>query len=88
MTQKNLIQKKKLGIYLQVTHGLHAVHLRHQKTNGTIIEEKTVWKSFVKILKNQGIKIINYETKSYKKQKVYYVCKKEFCTDENDKSKF
>ena len=43
------------------------------------------------------MKIINYEkkmipltdkeTKSYEKQKLCYICEKEFCTDENDKSK-
>ena len=41
--------EKKLSISLQVTHGLHAVHLINQKTNGVITEEKTVWKCFVKI---------------------------------------
>ena len=45
---KNLIQRKKLSILLEVTHGLHAVHLMHPKTNLVIIEKKTVWKSFVK----------------------------------------
>ena len=45
---KNLIKRKKLSILLQVTHGLHAVHLMHQKINLVIIEKKTVWKSFVK----------------------------------------
>ena len=45
------------------------------------------------------MKIINYEekemrllthkeTKSYEKQKVCYICKKEFSTDENDKNPF
>ena len=28
------------------------------------------------------------ETKSYEKQKVFYICKKELCTDEIDKNKF
>ena len=41
--------EKKLSISLLVTHGLHAVHLMNQKTNGVITEEKTVWKCFVKI---------------------------------------
>ena len=39
---KNLIQRKKLSILLQVTHGLHVVHLMHQKTNLVITEGKTV----------------------------------------------
>ena len=46
---QNLLQKKKLSILLQVTHGIHVVHLIHQKTNGVITEKKTVWKCFVKI---------------------------------------
>ena len=45
---KNLTQRKKLSMCLQVTHGLHAVHLMHQKTNLVITEGKTVWKSFIK----------------------------------------
>ena len=36
-------------LHLRVTHGLHNVHLIHQKTNRIITEEKTVWKCFVKI---------------------------------------
>ena len=39
---------KKLSMSLQVTHGLHVVHLIHQKTNKVITEEKTVWKGFLK----------------------------------------
>ena len=39
---KNLLQKKKLCIRLQVTHGLHAVDLINQKPNGVITKEKTV----------------------------------------------
>ena len=45
------------------------------------------------------MKIINYEKKDmilltneekefYEKQKVFYICEKEFCTDENDKNTF
>ena len=54
---------------------------------------------FCKDLRDQAIKIINYEkkemilltyeeTKSYEKQKVCYICKKEFSTDKNDKNAF
>ena len=54
---------------------------------------------FCKDLRNHAMKIINYEEKemipltdkenmSYEKQKVCYICKKEFGTDENDKSAF
>ena len=38
----NLTLRKKLSIRLQVTHGLHVVHLMHQKTNLVITEGKTV----------------------------------------------
>ena len=50
---------------------------------------------FCKDLRNQAMKVINYkkkemisltdeETKSYEKQKVSYICEKEFSTDKND----
>ena len=35
---KKSYTEKKLSIYLQVNHGLHVVHLIHQKTNGIITE--------------------------------------------------
>ena len=51
---------------------------------------------FCKDLRDHSMKIINYkekemvpltnkENKSYEKQKICYICKKEFSTDENDK---
>ena len=54
---------------------------------------------FCKGLRDHAMKIINYEekemipltdkeNKSYEKQKVCYICKKEFSTDENDKNVF
>ena len=54
-------------------------------------------KIFCKDLRNQTMKIINYEIKkeiiltdeekeSYKNQKNCHKCGKEFCTDENQKS--
>ena len=54
---------------------------------------------FCKDLIDHAIKIINYEEKemiqlpdkeikSYEKQKVYYICKKGFSTDKNDKNAF
>ena len=46
---KNLTRKKKPSINLQVTRELHVVHSINQKLNGIITEEKTAWKSFVKI---------------------------------------
>ena len=51
---------------------------------------------FCKDLRNQAMKIFNYERKemipltdeieSYEEQQVCYVCEKEFCTDKNDKN--
>ena len=54
---------------------------------------------FCKDLGDHVMKIINYDDKemipltdkenqSYEKQKVSYICKKEFSTDENDKNAF
>ena len=79
-------REKKAEIHLQVTHGLDAVYLMNQKTNGVITEKKAVWKCFVN-LRNQATKIINYEkkeiiqltdeeNKSYESQKVCYICEK------------
>ena len=33
------------------------------------------------------IPLTDKETKSYEKQKLCYICEKEFCANENDKSK-
>ena len=41
--------ERKANMSLQVTHGLHVVHLMHQKTNEVITEEKTAWKGFLNI---------------------------------------
>ena len=56
-------------------------------------------KIFCEDLRNQAMKIIDYEkkkmisltdeeTESYEKQKVYHICQKEFSTDMNDKNIF
>ena len=56
-------------------------------------------KMFCKNLKEQAMKIINYEKKeiipltdkekeSYENQEICYICEKEFCTDENNKKEF
>ena len=56
-------------------------------------------KMFCKDLKDQAMKIINYEKKemipltdeekeSYENQKVCYICEKEFCTDKENKKEF
>ena len=46
---KILIQRKKLSINLQDTHGVQYAHLMIQKTNAIFIGERIVLKSFVKI---------------------------------------
>ena len=53
---------------------------------------------FCKDLREHAMEIMNFEEKEgilltkenkfYKKKKVYYICVKEFSTDENDKNKF
>ena len=56
-------------------------------------------KMFCKDLKDQAMKIINYKKKemtplideekeAHENQKTCYICKKEFCIDENDKKEF
>ena len=56
-------------------------------------------KIFHKDLRDQAMKIINYEKKemmpltneekeSYEKQRICYICKKEFCTDKNNEKEF
>ena len=63
MILKNLLPKKKLSIHLQVTHGLHPVHLIHQKTSGGYYRGKDCMEMFCKDFRNQAMKIINYEKK-------------------------
>ena len=46
---KILIQRKKLSINLQDTHGVQYAHLMIQKTNTIFIGEMTELKNFVKI---------------------------------------
>ena len=56
-------------------------------------------KMFCKDLKDQAMKIINYEKKemipltdeekeTHENQKICYICEQEFCTDENNKKEF
>ena len=60
---------------------------------------KDCMKMFCKDLKDQAMKIINYEKKemipltdkekeSYENQEICYICEKEHCTDENNKKEF
>ena len=45
---KNLIQRKKLSIYLLAIHCLQIIHLIKQKMNLVVTEAKTVWKGFAR----------------------------------------
>ena len=69
------------------------------KEEQSFYREKDCMESFSKDLRNQAMKIINYEKeeiipvtydeeKSYEKQKVCYICKKKFCTNKNDEKEF
>ena len=60
---------------------------------------KDCMEMFSRELKNQAMKIINYEKKemipltdeekkSYENQEICHICKQEFCTDEDDKKEF
>ena len=39
-------------------------------------------------MKKRKIILTNEEKKSYKKQRICYICKKEFCTDKNHEKEF
>ena len=69
-----------------------------EKTDANFIEEKIVLK-FCKDLKELATEIINYkekemipltdkETRFYEKQKVCHICKRYFCTNENNEKEF
>ena len=84
---KILTKRKKLTINLQDTHGVQYARFMRQKTDALFIGEKI--EKFCKDLKELGTEIINLEekemipltneeTKSYEKQKVYHICKKNF----------
>ena len=66
------------------------------KTEWNYYRGKDCMEMFCKDLRDQAMKIINYEKKeiipltneekeSYENQKVCYICEKEFCTDKNKK---
>ena len=91
----NSYTEKEAKLHLQVTHCLQFFNLIKQKTNYIVTEGNTVWKGFAKTFQH-AMKIVNYEkkemmpltdeeTKSYEKQKVCHICKKEFSTDKSDK---
>ena len=60
---------------------------------------KDCMKMFCEVLKDQAMKIINYEKKemipltneeieSYENQEICHICEKEFCTDKDNKKEF
>ena len=90
--------EKKLNMNLLVTHCLQTVHLMKQKTNLIFTKVQTM-ERFCKDLSGHAMRILNFEekemilltdkeNKSYGKEKVSHICRKEFSTDENDKNKF
>ena len=69
------------------------------KNGQSYYREKDCMERFSKDLRNQAMKIMNYENKeiipltndeekSYGKQKVCYICKKKFYTDKNNEKEF
>ena len=69
------------------------------KTEWNYYRGKDCMEIFCKDLRDQAMKIINYEKKDmipltnkekgfYEKQKVCYICEKGFCTNKNDKNTF
>ena len=96
ITPKILTQRKKLSINLQDTCGIQYARLIIQKTDAIFYRGKDCIEKFCKDLKEIGTEIINFEEKemipltnkeikSYEKQKVCHICKKELCDDRNKK---
>ena len=76
---KIFIQRKKLSINLQDTHGVQYAHLMKQKINAIFIGERIVLKrkelgmEIINFKKKEMIPLTNKENKSYEKQKVCYI---------------
>ena len=92
---KNLIQRKKLSICLLAIHCSQIVHLMQQKNKLDCCKGEDCMERFVTTSREHAMKIIDYEkkemipltdeeNKSYEKQNVCYICKKEFNTDDDD----
>ena len=90
--EKSYTEKKQLSICFLVTH----CSFDPTKNKLDCYKDKDRMERFYKNLKGHAARIINYdkkemitltneESKSYKKQKVCYICKKEFSTDDNNK---
>ena len=101
---KNLIQTKKTkhtpsGYSLFLNCSFDATKNKLDCYRGKDYRGKDCMERFCKNLREHAIKIIDYEkkemilltdreNKSYEKQKLCYICKKEFSTDENAKNAF
>ena len=91
-------------IYADLEYLLEKMHSCQNNLEISYTEKKAKYTPsgyslFCKDLRDHAMKIINYEekeiipltnkeSKSYEKQKVCYICKKEFSTHENDKNAF
>ena len=80
---------------LLAIHFLQIVHLMQQKIRLIVTEANIAWKDLKRDLRDHALKIIDYgkkemiplineEIKSYEEQKVSYICKKEFSTNDED----
>ena len=96
---KNLIQRKKTKHIPSGYSLLTNCSFDERKNKLHCYRCEDCMERFCEDLRDQAMKIINYEekemipltdkeNKSYEKQKVCYICKKEFSTDENDKNAF
>ena len=97
--EKSYTEKKKLSMHLLVTHCFQIVHLMKKENKLDCCKREDCMERFCKDLREHAMKIINNEekemipltseeNKSYKKQKVCHICKKEFSTAKNDKNAF
>ena len=87
--------KNKPSGYSLVTCCLHD----KSKTECNYYRGKDCMERFCKYLRDQAMKLINYEKKkkiiltnekkeSYEKQSICYICEKKICTDKNDEKEF
>ena len=96
ITLINLIQKRKLHkSYSLVT----CCSFDKSNNERKYYRGEDCMKTFCKDLKDQAIKIINYEKKemipltskekeTHENQKICYICEEEFCTNENNEEEF
>ena len=86
-----------MSIHLLAIHSLQIVHLMKQKNKLGCYRRKDCMEWFCKNIRDHTMKIINYEEKemipltdkenrSYEMQKICYIYKKEFSTDNDKKS--